>query len=163
MSASAIRAARPRDAAAIRAVLTAAFPSPAEADLVDALRHDGDLALTLVAEAGGEIRGMVAFSRLASPERALALAPLAVVPSMQRQGIGTALVEAGIALAGGRGDRLILVLGAPGFYGRFGFSAAAAQRYPSPYDGPHLMALALGGEAPAAAPAIYPPAFAGLG
>lgn len=87
------------DRAAIHALITNAFGRRDEADLVDALRSDGDLVLSLVAEEEGELVGHVALSRLKSPERALALAPIAVSPSRHRRGIGSALIHTAIERA----------------------------------------------------------------
>ncbi len=122
-----IRPARPADAPAIAALLRAAFGGTAEADLVAALRAAGDAAIELVAEADGRIVGEVLFSPMrVGSEPALALAPLAVAPAAERQGIGSALVRAGLDLARERPEGWCLVLGAPRYYGRFGFAAAAA-------------------------------------
>ena len=96
-----IRPARPADAPAIAALLRAASNGEAEAALVAALREAGDAAIELVAEApSGETLGHVLFSPMmvgATP--ALALAPLAVVPGAQRQGIGSALLREGLVRA----------------------------------------------------------------
>ena len=159
----AIRPERPQDVAAIRAVVGAALGA-AEADLVEALRRDGDLILSLVA-IDGEPVGHVAFCRLAcdAPLRATGLAPLTVRPDRQRQGIGTALVGDGLRRLAEAGEDLVLVLGDPATYGRFGFSRAAAERLRTPYDGPALQGLALTARGRAAAgPVRYPAAFAGL-
>ena len=106
------------------------------------------------ATALGGIVGHIAFSRLTvdgpGPDvRAVALAPLAVAPGRQRAGIGGALVRRGLDELRAQGEELALVLGDPGYYGRFGFSAEAAQGLAMPYDGPALQALWL-----ASAPAV---------
>jgi putative acetyltransferase len=149
----------------IRLIHLAAFPGANEADLVDRLRADGDLVLSLVARAG-ETVGHVAFSRVALPERSIkvsALAPLAVLPSRQRAGIGSALVRQGLAFLRAAREDLVLVLGEPAFYGRFGFSAEAARPLSTPYDGPFLQALALSAAGRQAAGAVrYAGAFADL-
>jgi putative acetyltransferase len=154
------------DRAAVRAIQEAAFGARAEADLVDALRRDGDLVLSLVARADGGPVGHVAFSRLAMPEtgaRGVALAPLAVKPSFQRQGIGAALVREALATLASAGEDVVLVLGDPAYYGRFGFAAAAAQALRTPYDGPYLQALALSDAGRAARGRVrYAAAFAEL-
>ena len=95
--------------------------------------------------------------------RACALAPLAVLPQRQRQGIGSALVrEALKRLEEDRMD-LVLVLGEPDYYGRFGFATDLAKRLTTPYDGPYLQALALSERGAAAhGPAAYARAFAEL-
>ena len=77
------------------------------------------------------------------PPRAVALAPLAVLPERQRQGIGSRLVAASIEAARGLGVEAIVVLGHPAYYPRFGFSAAAAQQLASPFSGNAFMALGL--------------------
>ena len=87
------------DRPAIHALVTEAFGRRDEADLVDALRDAGDIALSLVAEDGDKVVGHVVLSRLISLERALALAPVAVLPSKQRRGIGAALIRSAIARA----------------------------------------------------------------
>ena len=129
---------------AIRSVLISAFPTALEADLVERLRREGDLTLSLVATWNGEVAGHVAFSPLTAPFRALGLGPVAVRPDKQRQGIGSRLIQAGITQATEAGWQAIFVLGEPEFYCRFGFSAAEARGFASPYAGTHFMVLALG-------------------
>ncbi|MBX7198785.1 MAG: N-acetyltransferase [Rhodospirillaceae bacterium] len=159
-----IREERPEDAGAIHALVTAAFNSNAEAALVDALRADGDLVHSLVAAEGPDFLGHIAFSRMTAPFAALGLAPLAVTPARQGQGIGARLIEAGLALAR-RGDwRGVFVLGDPAYYGKFGFAPALAAGFNCVYAGPHLMALPLGGDFPThTGDVAYAPAFAALG
>jgi len=82
-----IRDEEPGDLPAIRAVVEAAFGQRQEADLVDRLRADGDGVLSLVAVDGGKVVGHVLFSEMTAPFRALALAPVSVVPERQRSGI----------------------------------------------------------------------------
>ena len=153
------------DINAIRKVLTAAFPRPEEAKLVDDLRAAGDLVLTLVADEGG-IVGHVAFSRLrfAAPEvQGTALAPLAVLPERQRRGIASALVREGLSRLAKDGEDLILVLGGPAFYERLGFSREAAARLKTPYGGPYLLAKALSKRGSRVRGEVrYAPAFAAL-
>jgi putative acetyltransferase len=163
-----IRPAEPRDAEAIRAVHLAAFPTAAEADLVDRLERDGDVAISLVAEAQGEVVGHVLLSRMrvTAPERAyraLGLGPVGVTPPYQRGGIGSELILGALGVAGATGEELVFVLGEPEYYGRFGFSAETAAPFASPYAGPFLMALALGEVAlPGSGTAEYARAFATL-
>jgi putative acetyltransferase len=164
-----VRPALEEDKAAIRAVLTAAFPSSAEAELVERLAGDGDLVFGFCAVDEGEVVGYAAFSRMtvvADDARvpALALGPVAVVPERQRRGIGGQLLESGLAAANGRGIHLVFVLGEPDFYGRFGFRAQTAAPFASPYAGPHFMAQWLSSpRAPASGRADYAPAFVALG
>jgi len=163
-SAVRIRPEEPQDWPEIRALIEAAFGSEAEADLVRRLRGDGDLVLSLAADDGSPM-GHLAFSRLALPQcpsaRACALAPLAVSPQRQRQGIGSALVREGLTRLAQGGMDLVLVLGEPDYYGRFGFTPDLAKRLMTPYDGPSLQALALSETGKAArGPAAYARAFA---
>ena len=162
----AIRPEGPDDAGAIRNVLVAAFPTPAEADLVEQLRRDGDVEIALVAEEEGRIVGHVLMSRMrvagdGRAFQALGLAPVAVLPERHRGGIGSGLIRAALAIARRNGEELVFVLGYPAYYGRFGFSAAAAAPFASPYAGPHLMAQRLAEiDLPSRGVADYAPAFA---
>lgn len=159
-----IRRAEPRDHPAIREVLLAAFPGPGEADLVESLRSDGDAAIELVGDDCGAVVGHILFSPMQAPFRALALAPLSVIPDRHRQGIGIALVEAGRGIAREQGWDAVFLLGDPEYYGRFGYDLALAAGFSSPYAGPHFMALALRGALPERRGEVhYAPAFAALG
>ena len=164
-SVPAIRLERPGDAPQVRAMLEAAFGGAAEADLVDKLRADGDLVLSLVAEHGG-VAGYVAFPRLTLDlgERSVpvvGLAPVTVAPDRQRQGTGSALIRAGLARMKDRGERLVFVLGEPACYGRFGFEVMPG--FASPYAGPYFQALKLAPDAPLSGTVSYPKPFAELG
>ena len=122
-----IRAEQPNDGDAIRRVLEAAFPTAAEARLVDLLRRNDHLRLSLVAEADGAIVGHIGFSPIevdGEPEGGIGLAPLAVLPSCQRQGIGSRLIRAGLAACQRAGYGFVVVLGSPLYYPRFGFTRA---------------------------------------
>ncbi|MBQ1498045.1 MAG: N-acetyltransferase [Sphingomonas sp.] len=169
----AIRPATGGDVAAIDALLRRAFPAEDEARLVQRLCIDGDMVLTLVAddEETGALAGMIAFSRMdvaiaGKPIAAVALAPLAVEAAWRKQGVGEALVQAGIAQLADAGGVLAFVLGDPAYYGRFGFAAEWARGFASPYAGDYLMALPLqGGAMPCGVrgAATHAPAFAALG
>lgn len=144
-----IRSRMPADDAAIDRVLRAAFGGEDEVRLVADLRRDGDCLIELVAaDQAGDIAGHILFSRLAVTRgsRALsaaALAPLAVRPDVQRRGVGDALTRAGLAACRGRGFGLVVVLGHPNYYARFGFSALLAKLLDAPYSGPAFIALEL--------------------
>src|SRR5690606_21299860 len=106
-----VRAETADDIAGIRAVNLAAFPTSAEADLVDALRGRLKPWLSLVADDGG-IVGHILFTPVELDGRpALALGPMAVMPGRQRSGIGEMLVRAGLELAHREGYTLLFVLG----------------------------------------------------
>ncbi len=118
----------------------AAFGGDAEANLVDALRDGRFSVVSLVAERDSEIVGHILFSRVmivttAGTVDALSLAPMAVLPSCQRMGIGSSLAEAGLEACRKGGNRIAVVLGHPEFYPRFGFSAELARRLKSPFGG----------------------------
>lgn len=143
-----VRPAEASDARDIRSVHLLAFPSHVEADLVEQLVSDGDSLISLVAIERARIVGHILFSRMDARSDgrrldALGLGPVAIIPEMQRRGIGSALIEAGIAEARRLGAKMIFVLGDNMFYERFGFAAAAAQPFDCRYSGPHFQALAL--------------------
>lgn len=142
-----IRPEQTRDTDAIRALTTAAFGQPDEARLVDLLRADGDVAISLVCEqkrlTTNHITGHALFSPMNAPLRALGLAPVSVSPEHQKQGIGARLIRHGLDIAQADGWQAVFVLGDPGYYTRFGFSVAAAAGFISPYAGPCFMALEL--------------------
>jgi putative acetyltransferase len=160
-----IRPETPSDTPAVRAVLLAAFAGDAEAELVGRLRSDNALVAALIAEEGGRVViGYIAFPRLTveigtAVEPAIGLAPLAVAPTQQGHGVGSALARVGLTQLAARGERIVFVLGAPAYYGRFGFSVDAAAPFASRYAGPHFMALPLSGDAPRAGRVRYPLAF----
>lgn len=118
------------DLEAIYSVNEQAFETNAEAELVDLLRMRGKAVISLVAEVDGEIVGHILFSPVsieppATNWKALGLAPVGVVPSYQRQGIGKALVKMGLERCKQLGIVLVVVLGHPSYYPKFGFSKAS--------------------------------------
>ena len=137
---SLIRPETEHDHDAVRQVNQLAFGQKAEARLVDALRAGGFAPVSLVAEINGQVVGHIMFSDLpiitpAGSVAALALAPMAVLPEFQRQGIGSALVRRGLEACKEQGHRIVIVLGHPDFYPRFGFTSKLAERLQSPYGG----------------------------
>lgn len=125
-----IRRETPADAPAIHEVTTAAFlqaahSSGTEARIVDALRDSGSLTLSLVAERDGKVVGHAAFSPIMIDGQEadwFGLGPVAVSPDVHGKGIGSALIREGLSLLESRGARGCVVLGEPGYYGRFGFT-----------------------------------------
>lgn len=160
-----IRYARSGDRPAIAEVNRAAFARDDEARLIERLREAGDVLFELVSEADGEVGGHILFSRLWADREHLfaALAPMAVRPGLQRGGVGSALVRAGLENAKEFGAHGVLVLGHEAYYPRFGFSAEAAGQVRAPYSGsPAFMAIALEpGAFDAPLSVAYPDAFSG--
>jgi putative acetyltransferase len=129
---------------AIRSVNEAAFGRRDEADLVDALRAEGVVLASLVAKQEDRVAGHILFSRMwidAVP--AVALAPVAVLPEYQCQGIGGALIRHGIDSMRTQVERTILVLGHPEYYTRFGFAIETARFLESPFPPEAYMAMEL--------------------
>jgi putative acetyltransferase len=144
----AIRVAKPVDAEAIAALNRAAFGGEDEVGIVERLRRDGLVAVEMVAEQGGLIVGHILLSWLPTMMdgrvvKALALAPMAVRPGLQKQGIGGRLIAAALREARDAGAEAVIVLGHPDYYPRFGFSAALARNLASPFSGEAFMALEL--------------------
>jgi putative acetyltransferase len=116
------------DRQAISEVVVAAFGSPREARLVEAIRASPNFVpeLSLVAEVDGQVVGHVMISYVAlvdggSGHRIASLSPLAVAPDLQERGIGSALVREVTSRAADRGEPLVVLEGSPTFYGRLGF------------------------------------------
>lgn len=125
-----VRREQPDDIPAVRLVNELAFERSEEADLVDKLRMTCPDALSLVAEEDGQIVGHILFTpALIDDEgetvKGMGLAPMAVAPLRQRQGIGSKLVEHGLTQLKARGCPFVIVVGHPDFYPRFGFEIAA--------------------------------------
>lgn len=143
-----------------------AFGRNDEADLVNALHDGGFVRLSLVAEKDAQVVGHVLFSDLpivedAGTVAALALAPLAVLPDHQRQGVGAALMHRGLEMCREHGHRIVIVLGDPRYYGRFGFSSELAARLGSPFPRAAFQAVELvpGALAGVMGRVCYPPPF----
>jgi putative acetyltransferase len=129
------------DHAAVRLVNELAFGQPGEADLVDALRHAAAPQISLVAVNGGQVVGHIFFSPVAVEAdgggfTAMGLAPMAVLPEFQRQGVGSQLVREGLKECSRIGQHVVFVLGHAAYYPRFGFAAAGPQGFRSEYDVP---------------------------
>jgi putative acetyltransferase len=142
-----IRLEWPEDILGIRHVNQTAFGAAAEADLVDALRQQAHPIVSLVAIDGEAVVGHILFSPMTPPSQAglqiMGLAPMAVLPSRQRQGIGSALVRTGIDECRRLGFGAIVVLGHAEYYPRFGFVPASTFGVRSEYDVPDDVFLAL--------------------
>lgn len=161
-----IRDERAGDEAAIRQMVERAFTGHPysdgdEAQVIDALRADGDLVLSLVAEDGNAIVGQVTYSRaiLSNGEEGwMVVGPVAVEPARQGEGIGRALMEAGEARMQAMGAKGITVLGDPDLYARFGYRQHTAMTLEGEL-GEYLQVKSFGAPIPAAT-ITYAPAFA---
>ena len=166
-----IRPEGPSDQSAIYQVNAAAFPSPAEAALVDRLRQEGAAYLSLVAELENMIVGHILFSPVEVRGEtgvwpALALGPIAVLPAYQGQGIGSQLVQAGLATCHEQGQDVVFVLGHSSYYPRFGFTPTRPLGITSTYDVPDdvfmVAELRAGAVAGRVGTVHYHPAFEGV-
>lgn len=157
-----IRQETARDHAAIRSVLVNAFDQDDEANLVEALRTAGALALSLVAEHDAGIVGHIALSSLQSPANTLALAPVSVAKPHQGTGIGSTLIRDAITRATDRGADAIFVLGDPDYYTRFGFSAEQVAHFECEYARPYFMMRPLSDTVIQATAVVYAKPFAEL-
>ncbi|WP_292899346.1 GNAT family N-acetyltransferase [Nitratireductor sp.] len=167
MSAMNIRIETIADRDAVHALLCTAFDGDGEAGLVQSLHADGDVVLSLVAETEGVVCGHVLFSRLHVVNGdtrfpAVALAPLAVSPTHQRQGIAARLVEEAHRRLITTGETLSVVLGEPAYYGRFGYRHEDAAKFESAYQCEALQAVRWGDDAPSTGKLVYASAFGGL-
>jgi putative acetyltransferase len=134
-----IRPERPEDGAAVRHVNELAFGQPAEADLVERLRQACTDSLSLVAE-DDTVVGHILFTSVVIEGAGrqvlgMGLAPMAVLPNRQRQGIGSQLVKEGLGILRERGCPFVVVVGHPEYYPRFGFEPASTHGLASQFEG----------------------------
>jgi putative acetyltransferase len=124
-----IRNEKLKDYPAVHALNVSAFGSPAEADLVDALRKQVRPVVSLVAEDNKDVVGHIMFSPVSLSGhpglKIMGLGPMAVAPAQRNKGIGSSLVRAGLGRCKELGFGAVVVLGHPGYYPRFGFSPSA--------------------------------------
>ncbi|MGP0075581.1 MAG: GNAT family N-acetyltransferase [Bryobacteraceae bacterium] len=133
---------------AVRSINEAAFGRPDEADLVDQLRAEGVVLASLVAQREKSLVGHILFSRMwiettGASVAAVALAPVAVLPEHQRRGIGGQLIRHGLNLLRRQGEKIVIVLGHPDYYPRFGFTCEKASSLESPFPPSAFMAMEL--------------------
>ena len=136
-----IRPERPKDFSAVFTILYRAFGRPEEAELVEKLRSVADPQISLVAELDGQVVGHIFFSPVTIEDEnlsfvAFGLAPMAVLPELQNRGIGSQLVRVGLDTARKSGHTIVVVLGHPDYYPRFGFEVASRKglccEFPAP-------------------------------
>src|SRR3972149_11098397 len=164
-----IRPERGGDAAAVRRVHETAFPTAAEADLVERLRAGGKAVIALVAEDASNIVGHTLFSPVALEPLAgtvgLGLGPVAVLPNHEKHGVGRRLIQNGLAECHAWGAGFVVVIGDPLYYGRFGFEPAVKHGLRSEYDaGDSFMVFGLvsGGLPPPGTLVKYAPEFSAV-
>jgi putative acetyltransferase len=143
-----VREESPGDGLQVRKVNEAAFGRADEADLIDGLRKEGFVLLSLIAVIDAEIVGHILFNRMTVETEsgsldAVSLAPMAVLPDYQRRQIGSELVRRGLDTLRERGERIVIVLGHKEYYPRFGFSSGKARDLASPFPPEFFMALEL--------------------
>ena len=135
-----MRAEIPDDVPLVHELNALAFPTEAEADLVDALRDKARPAISLVAEQDNTIVGHIMFTPVElcgnSSLKIMGLAPMAVTPDQQKRGIGSQLVKEGLDRCRDIGAGAVVVLGHPSYYLRFGFAPASAKNITCEYDAP---------------------------
>lgn len=160
-----VRPETPADRDAVREVQETAFGEVREAELVDAVRASDRYVpeLSLVAEEDGEVVGHVMLSYVdLGDARVLCLAPVGVRPERQGRGIGGALVREALQLADERGEPLVVLIGNPAYYGRFGFRPAEelGLEHPTPVAPGVFQAIPLAAYDPRLrGRLVYPPAF----
>jgi putative acetyltransferase len=135
----AVRPEKPEDASQVRNVNVMAFGQPAEADLIERLHHACTDSLSLVAE-DDVVVGHILFTPVVVETArrqvtGMGLAPMAVLPDRQRQGIGSQLVRRGLDILHDRSCPFVFVLGHPEFYPRFGFEPASMHGLTSQWKG----------------------------
>lgn len=124
-----LRSEEPKDYQQVREILCSAFPTDAESKLVDVLRGNGKAIVSLVAVKDDEVLGHILFSPVStsppSEAKGIGLAPVAVKPAFQSQGIGSQLIREGLHRCMELKYAYVVVLGAPDYYERFGFDKAS--------------------------------------
>ena len=166
-----IRPEQAEDLNSIRRVHESAFPTAAEARLVETLRANGKAVVSLVAEVDGRVVAHILFSpaTIEGNSRAcagLGLAPVAVLPEFQNRGVGSQLIRAGLDRCRQIGCGFVIVLGHPSYYLRFGFRRASEYGLTNEYavDDPFMaIELAPGALPPEGGLARYAPEFAEMG
>jgi putative acetyltransferase len=167
-----IRQETKNDHKAIRELNNGAFGSTEESYLIDRLRTDSLVLLSLVADDGGEVIGHILFSRILieqpgkqPPIAAVALAPMCVSSVHQKRGVGGALIQQGLRILKQKGETIVFVLGHNKYYPKFGFTPELAARFKSEHSGGNFFAVELqpGWAAGKSGTIRYPEAFKSTG
>jgi putative acetyltransferase len=138
-----------------------AFGQPDEAEIISKLEKAGDILLEIVAEQEGQIVGHILFYPLGVLGKlgAAGLGPMSVDPWVQRDGIGSQLVAAGLQRMKDAGVPIVFVLGHEHFYPKFGFTIDATKDFETPLKGPHFFAIRFRFGPPMSGKLIFPDAF----
>ena len=158
-----IRLEQPADIDTIRELIRLAFVghpygSGTRSLIVDALRGDGALELSVVAEVDGTVVGHIAFSAAGigdSPSGWFVVGPVAVHPDHQRRGIGRVLIEASVEIMDSRNAQGCVLVGDPGLYERFGFRRCPQVTWPGVPD-EYVLCLPMNGDEPAGEITCHP-------
>jgi putative acetyltransferase len=129
-----------QDVGAVRVINKRAFERTEEADIVDALRGVAHPQVSLVAESDGRVVGHIFLSPVTiesgdSIFDAMGLGPVAVLPELQRKGVGSELVRRGLEECGRLGRQVVVLVGHPHYYPRFGFAPARARGLEIAFEG----------------------------
>ncbi len=159
-----IRQEQAKDVEQVRFLLQAAFSTDAESRLVDALRANGKAVISLVAVCGEDVLGHILFSPVTtSPPgetKGIGLAPVAVLPGVQAQGIGSRLILAGLQRCQELAYDYCVVLGSPEYYHRFGFETADEHDLENEYEAGEEFMVIHFTDHPVAGLVHYAPEFA---
>ncbi|TGG95443.1 N-acetyltransferase [Natronospirillum operosum] len=150
-----IRSESPADIEQIHGVTEQAFANAPHSDhteqhIVDALRRSEALTISQVAEVDGEVIGHVAISPVSISSGAIGwfgLGPISVLPEFQGQGAGSRLMKSALAELAAMGAAGCVVLGDPGYYGRFGFRVVDGLVFPD-VPAEYFQAVSFGGSFP---------------
>lgn len=155
-----IRPVRPGDTRNLSVLIASTFGQANEANLVQALRDGGHVAIELLAEDDDGIVGHICFSELLAPAAWLALAPVSVRMAQQGRGVGSELIRYGLDAARRNKAPAVVVVGNPAYYRRFGFvfdgPAQLVSPYPRPFTGLYPLAPDI---ADFMGTLVYPPPF----
>lgn len=156
-----IRRARPEDSFQISSVITEAFNSTAEAEIIRRLQREHDDIDAWVILHKTRLVGALQFYKITLKNRYVAgLGPVGIHPDFQRKGFGTTLIKKGMEVLKSETDYpLLFVLGHPEFYPRFGFSAKLGNQFIAPWSGPSFMAMPLQTDSPQDGTLTFPKAF----
>lgn len=156
-----VRIALQGDKPAIQDLNERAFGRLDEGRIITQLENDGAAILQIVAEMEGQIVGHLMFYHIGVLGRlgAIGLGPMCVDPWVQREGVGSGMVSAGLTHLKNNHASIVFVVGHPEYYPRFGFSEEATADFQGPWKGPHFMAIRLRYGPPMSGKLIFPQAF----